>query len=68
MMRKCDGTCDTCDCELWAEAVVTCNNCMDLVPLSDAIETGERVGSDLFVYSTYLCFECADELDEYEDE
>lgn len=67
-MRVCDGTCDTCDCELWTEATVQCNYCMDLVPFSDAIETGERVGPDLIPYTTYLCFECADDIDRYEDE
>jgi hypothetical protein len=67
-MRVCDGTCDTCDCEIWTEPLVTCDYCRERVPLSEVIDLGENVGPDLLGYSVYICADCAEELDEYEDE
>ena len=50
-----------------SEATAQYDQCGDEVPMSDAIELGERIGPDLIPYPLYLCFACADANDQAED-
>jgi hypothetical protein len=53
---------------LTGEATVMCEQCGREVLMSDADETGERIGPDLIPYPTYICFACAESNDLVEEE